>query len=311
MISWIKFEIRDMPANEYLFLYGFMAVGFIVLMYYSAVTFKRFRFMSGTATSKIRSAAQGHVELNGLGELMQNDTILSPFSGRRCVWYHCTADKKKKSGKSTTWTNISDEHSGHLFRLVDDTGECIIDPDHAHVIPETDVTWYGDSSDYRGQPPAKSSLLSLNIGNYRFRERLIRPATELYAMGWFRTVHSDPSAETVSAQVEDLVRQWKLQPHRYLQDFDIDKNGKIQQGEWKAVRTAARKQVLAKINSEKGEHHLLSKPQEKRLPYILSALDEGELVARKRLNAYASAATAFALFSALVVLFSIRAPLPI
>lgn len=311
MISWIESEIRAMPANEYLVLTAVMVIGFIFLVYYSIVTFRRFRFMSGTATSKIRSAAQGHVELCGLGELMRNDTILSPFSGKRCVWYHCTVDKKKQSGKSTTWTNISDDQSDHLFRLVDDTGECIIDPDYAHVIPESDVTWYGHSSECRSQAPAKSSLISLNMGNYRFREQLIRPATELYALGWFRTVRSDPSVEHVSSQVEELIKQWKLQPQRYLQGFDFDKNGNIQQGEWKAVRAAARKQVLAKMNSEKGEHHILSKPQEKGLPYILSALDEGKLMARKRLHAYASAATAFMLFSTLVVLFSIRALFPI
>lgn len=307
MFAWLEYEIQGMSATDYSVLYGVLTVFLLVLLYYAFGTFRRYRYMDGTATSKIRSAAQGHVELKGLGEFMQDDTIYSPFSGSRCLWYHCTIDKKKHSGKRTTWTNISDECSSHLFLIVDDTGECVIDPDHARVIPETDKSWYGDGIDER-QPPAKTGLISLGASNYRFRERLIRPATSIYAMGWFRTEYSDPSSEFISSQVEDLVKHWKLQPKRYLKDFDLDQNSVIQKGEWKAIRAAARKQVLKNISSQKTEHHVLSKPEDKRQPFILSALGEEALVARKKLKAYASVATAFVLFSGLLFMFSVRAP---
>jgi len=295
---------------EYLVSSSILLGGLIFLIYFAFVAFKRFRFMDGTATSKIRSAAQGQVELKGLAEFMQNDTIYSPFSGSRCVWYHCSIDKKKQSGKRSTWTNISDEFSSQMFRLEDDTGECYVDPDDAHVIPESELTWYVHSTDSRTQPPRKTSLLSLNLGSYRFCERLIRPATPLYALGWFRTQYNYPSDEFISNQVEDLVKQWKLRPGRYLQEYDLDQNGKIQKKEWKAVRTAARKQVLAKINNEKNEHHILTKPTEKSLPYILSAIDEDQLVARKKLKAYVSIAAACLLFGVLALMFSIRPPYP-
>lgn len=238
---------------------------------------------------------------------MQDDSICSPFSGSRCVWYHCTIDKKKSSGKRTTWTSISDQCSSHLFRLVDDTGECIVDPDHAKVIPETDRTWYGNGAD-RTAPPAKTGLISMGVGKYRFRERLIRPAASIYAMGWFRTVYNNPSDDFLSGRVEDLVKQWKLQPQRYLQDFDFDQNGKIQQGEWKAIRAAARRQVLAEMNRQKTEHHVLSKPREKRQPFIISAIAEDALVAQKKLKVCASLATAMVIFSGLMFMFSVRAP---
>lgn len=312
MFSWLEYEILGISATDYMILYGVLLAGFGCLLYYSFVAFRRYRFVDGTATSKIRSAAQGHVELKGLAEFMHNDTILSPFSSSRCVWYHCSMDKKVRSGKKVTWTNITDDLSSQMFRLVDDSGECNVDPDFAHVIPETDVTWYGNGPEDRSQPRVKNSLVSLGgFSNYRFRERLIRPATPIYAIGWFHTVYSDPSDEFVSSQVEDLVKQWKLQPQRYLQEFDADMNGKIQQGEWKAIRAAARKQVLSRINDQKNEHHVLSKPAEKRQPYILSVLGEKQLVARKRLKAYASITTAFLLFGVLALLFSIRVPLAV
>jgi hypothetical protein len=55
----------------------------------------------------------------------------------------------------------------------------------------------------------------------------------------------------------------------------------------------------------------MSRPDDKSHPYILSAVDEDILVARKRLKAYASITLAFLLFSTLVTLFSIRSPLPV
>jgi len=311
MFSWLENEILGMPGVDYKVLYVILLAVLAFMLYYAFIAFRRYRIMDGTPTSRIRSAAQGHVELKGLAEFMQDGIIHSPFSGSRCVWYHCTIDRQKRSGQRMTWTNISDECSSQLFRLVDDTGDCIIDPDHAHVIPETDLTWYGDNSESRNRVPAKKQLISLNRGNYRFRERLIRPATPIYAMGWFKTIYSNVSDELIAVQAADLVKQWKLQPSRYLSEFDIDQNGKIQQGEWETIRAAARKQVVAKVSQQQREYHVISRPDDKRQPYILSALDEGILVSRKKLKAYASLTLAFLLFSILVTLFSIRAPLPI
>ena len=309
--SWFREEIIELPGNDYLVLFGVLFALLLYLTYFAYGAYQRFRFIDGTATSKIHSAAQGHVELKGLAEWLPEDHIVSPFSQSRCVWYHCTIDKRKRSGKRSTWTNIADDRSSHLFRLVDDTGDCVIDPDHAQVVPETDRTWYGRSTADSGNPPAKSGLLTISMGNYRFRERLIRPATPIYALGWFHTVRTNPSDEFIDKRVDDLIGQWKLQPQRYLREYDIDGNGKIQQQEWKLIRAAARREVLTEINAEHREHHVMSRPQSSRQPYILSAVEEESLVARKKLKAYSSVAIAFGIFVALVIMYSIRAPLPL
>jgi hypothetical protein len=281
------------------------------LGYTTYATFRRFRFMQGTATSKIRAAAQGYVELKGLGEWMPGDTILSPFSGRRCVWFHCTIEKKKRTGKNTTWINISDEYSGALFQLVDNTGICIIDPDDAQVAPEIDLTWYGDNATARSQAPRQSNWLRLGLGNYRFRERLLLTASPLYALGWFRTTRTDLTDENLAKQIDDLVKQWRLQPERYLGAYDLDHNGKIQKQEWRVIRAAAREQVLAAKNRENKEHHVMSRPQQERQPYILSAVPEEDLVLRKKWLAYSSMVAAFLVFGTLVVMFSTRTPFPV
>jgi hypothetical protein len=309
MFSWLESEILAMSRTDYLVMLGILASGCAYLVYHSFRAFRRFRFVDGTATSKIRSAAQGLVELKGLGEWLPGDSITSPFSNSRCIWYHCTIEKRQRRGKRSSWTNIFDECSGDLFRLVDDTGWCVIDPDHAHVIAESDITWYGSSTDSRSKVPPRTRWLSLSIGgNYRFRERLIRPATSLYALGEFRSFQNNRAEEVIAKQVEDLLGQWKLQPQRYLVDYDFDGNGKIQQQEWKAIRAAARKRVLAKMNRQDSEHHLLLRPQDTRHPFILSAVAEEELVANKKLGAYTSVSVAFVLLAAVVIMSSLRPP---
>ena len=300
-----------MSGPDYLVLLAVLVCLVAYLLYYGYQTYRRYRFMDGTATSKIRSAAQGYVELKGLGEWLPKDSIVSPFSKSRCIWYHCTIDKRERSGKRTTWTNVSDDCSEHLFRLVDDTGSCIIDPDHAHVIPESDITWYGSDLDSQLRAPKSNAFIRLSSGRYRFRERLIRPASNLYALGWFRTHYSNPSDEFISMRVEELIKQWKLQPHRYLAKFDLDKNGKIQKEEWRAIRAAARREVLAQMQRENSEQHVLGNPKDGKHPFVLSATMEEDLVPKKKMAVAAALSVAFLVFIALIMMSSIRSPFPV
>ena len=59
MFYSIENEILGMSRIDYLVMYLVMAAVLLALLYYSFHAFRRFRFMTGTATSKIRSAAQG------------------------------------------------------------------------------------------------------------------------------------------------------------------------------------------------------------------------------------------------------------
>ena len=102
-------------------------------------------------------------------------------------------------------------------------------------------------------------ILNLAIGDYRFNEKLIRPATAIYALGLFRTLGHTPGTAYLEKQIKVLLRQWKLQPHRYLSQFNIDANGKIRKQEWRAIRHKARQQVISKIERHQLQN-LLSKP---------------------------------------------------
>lgn len=300
-------EIHQLSATEYLLLLAFLLLAMGSLLIVAFVAFRHFRFIDGTATSRIRSAAQGLVELKGLAEFIPGDQQKSPFSERRCVWYHCTIEKRKRSGKHAHWINISDEQSDSLFHLEDETGRCIIDPDQAHIIPEIDRSWYGSGIHCRNKVPQRSRRIRRG-GKYRFRERLISPATELYALGEFRSFHSNPSEESVNKRVEEKIRTWKLQPQRYLAEFDLDKNNKIENEEWQLIRVKAQREVLAEISDEQQIQHVLSRPSNRREPYILSAVEEKSMVSSTRLKAYSSLVGVLVIFSVFVWCLSIRTP---
>ena len=120
-------------------------------------------------------------------------------------------------------------------------------------------------------------------------------------------MHNNPPDEFIAKQVEDLVKTWKLQPAKYLREYDLDQNGKIEKREWKVIRAAARKQVLNRLNNEKQEHHVISHHANSRQPYILSARTEEDLITLKKWKARFSIAGAFLIFTALVAMISIRA----
>jgi hypothetical protein len=307
-MTWIETELKQLSLDEYTFLLVVMISLCIGLLYLSYTSYQKFRYIHGTATSKVRSASQGYVELKGLGEWMPGDQMHSPFSQKRCLWYHCTIERKENISKRTSWINILDQTSDHIFHLVDETGSCVIDPDGAHVIPASSQTWYGSSSQNRLPPTAKRTLLlgQIGFGDFRFKEELIQPATAIYVLGLFKTIQKNITNEAVTKRIELLIKHWKIQPDRYLSQYDTDKNGVIQKQGWSLIRQAAKNQILAKIDKENHPIHLLSRPAQKGKPFIISTNDEEHLVVIKKLTAYLSIITALLLFVGILICINIR-----
>lgn len=308
-MTWIEVKLTQLELGEYTFLLVVLTLVCVGLLYVSYTCYQRFRYIHGTATSKIRSASQGYVELKGLGEWMPGDQMFTPFSQQRCLWYHCTIEKKEAKGKRSSWTNILTKTSDQIFHLVDETGICVIDPEDAHVIPESSRTWYGQSPQDRLPPNTNNGFLFSQIasGNYRFTERIIQPASQIYVIGLFKTIQQNKvTDESIAKRVEDLIKHWKIQPDRYLSKYDIDENGIIQKHEWKLIKQQARKKILDKIGKENNQIHLINKPDDNSKPFILSALDEEQLVFRKKFLSYSTVFIAFCLFVIIVICINIR-----
>lgn len=283
MISWIDEYIKGLSSAEYHLQVSLLFIFLLFLIVRIYKTYHLYRFINDTATSKIASAAQGYVEIKGLGELIPGLDITSPFSHRYCLWYQCIVEKKNRSGKYSTWSEQTNELSDQLFHLKDDTGECVIIPEGAIVIPSEEIIWYGSSYQAKSRGKLKSGWLSryIGFGSYRFTEKIITVAEPLYVSGLFKSIEKNRDLNSFSNQVEELIKNWKKEPQKNLRQFDLDNNGKIQKQEWDLVR----KQTIEEIRDkqQKSFLHIVQNTVENNQPFIISALSE-EALKRKKLR---------------------------
>lgn len=159
----------------------------LVAGWWSLHKLRKARYLLDTPTSKIRSAAQGYVELygqlsEGLGELQ------APLSAKPCVWWSYRIDREEKNDKGERkWRRVAARRSTSLLCLNDGTGECWIDPHGAEVITQTKVVWYGATAHPQRQPQRKKFLGLALRGNksYRYIEHRLHLHDTLYAIGDF------------------------------------------------------------------------------------------------------------------------------
>ena len=278
MESWIHDYVQTLSPAELQIHLILLCIFMGFLLYKSYQTYQRLRYISDTATSKIGSAAQGFVELKGLGELIPGPVISSPMSQQRCLWFQCIVECRKTNGKHTVWVEESNLISDHIFELQDESGSCIVIPDGAHVIPSKSRVWYGShiNAQYNGLSDRFSFGRFIGVGRYRFTEKLIMVADPLYVIGTFKSIRKTIHAEILKTKVEQLVQTWKNNPTRYLTDFDADKNGKISGDEWKRVRLSAQREVLKR--DQPSVHHTIYKPEESNHPFVISAIPEQDIL---------------------------------
>ncbi len=182
IIEWA----RTAPADDFWItaavLIGLAVAGFIGAFYY----FLRKRIIEDTPTARIRSAAQGYVELTGIGKLMDGPPIISPLTGTQCTWYSYQIEERRRSRRRTRWVTVDRGTSDELFLLEDETGTCVIDPEGAGVTPAARDIWYGATPRPASGPGGGRRWFS--GGRYRYTEQRLHPGEPLFAIGLFETV---------------------------------------------------------------------------------------------------------------------------
>ncbi len=238
----------------------------------------RSRLMQDIPTSRIRSAPQGYVELEGISKIMDGPAIICPLSAARCAWWRYKIEKHRSNGRNSRWSTVESDCSDDLFLLDDGTGQCIIDPEGAQVIPTRKRTWYGHTERPSRGPAAGSNLFS--SGNYRYTEELIDLGAHLYAIGEFRSQRGRFSLSR-NERIQELIAEWKDDQAGLLKRFDLNKDGHLDSREWEAARRVARMQIDREAPVETGpadKLHILG--QSPNRPFLLSGVEQHELAKR-------------------------------
>ena len=207
-------------------------------------------YISDTPLSKIETAAQGYVELQGDCELHARETQ-GFASGPPCVWQSFRVQRRDgvliDSGIST-----------ETFLLTDKTGKCIVNPDGAMVLSSSRKSWIE--------------------GSTRYSVRFIRPGASLYVLGMMQTTGGSNDDHNRSVEVSKLLRLWKNDPVFLLSEFDSNGDGKVDVQEWQAARERA-DVVAGRLRAERSVEpvtHLISRPRDGS-PFLISDKDPAPL----------------------------------
>lgn len=244
------------------------------------------RLIEDTPTSRVRSAAQGYVELVGTGRNMPGAPVIAPLSRLPCTWWRHSIERLVRDNKGRAkWRVVSKGASDALFLLEDDTGQCIVDPDGAEVLPAKADTWFGSTPLPEAGPPASRGFRGFG-SEFRYREWRMHAGDPLYAIGWFRT-EGGVLPGTLDTEIVALLREWKKDQAALLARFDADGDGVLTLAEWEKARAAAHEQVTEDRLRQAAAPgvHVLGRPAADGRPFLLAASDAGRLARRYRWRA--------------------------
>ena len=242
---------------------------------------RRRRLMDDMPTARIRSAAQGYVEL--IGRVQPPDVpLLAPLSGTPCAWYRFHVERRKSEARNGGWETEQRGASDVQFWLDDGSGRCIVDPEGAEVRVRNKRTWQGPTPQLAGD--AGGAVLWAGDTDHRYTEELMLPGEPLYALGQFQSL--DPLQTSAHDDLRELVTAWKADPKQRAA-FDANRDGELDATEFAQLRAAATLQVGAARSEQatRPQTHVLCKPPERRI-FLLTTLPPDKLGRSLRLKAW-------------------------
>lgn len=206
------------------------------------VLYRRIRLIEDTPHSTLNSAAQGYAVLTGEVSLYDNEVIRAPHRELPVmVWY------RKFLYISSAGFLLHDERSDSF---------CTIDPRDAEVI----TPYY-------------------HFGTYSYFA--IYPHETIYVIGELQTLSKQRNEIERKGLVSSKIVDWKRHPIRFLNYFDKDGNGIVDDAEMAVVRQSASRIVDEELEEVylQPANHVVSRPSDGR-PFILSSIHPDELITR-------------------------------
>jgi hypothetical protein len=247
---------------------------------------RRRRLMDDMPTARIRSAAQGYVEL--IGRVQPPDMpLLAPLSGTPCAWYRFHVERRKSEARNGGWETEQRGASEVQFWLDDGSGRCVVDPEGAEVRVRNKRTWQGPTPQVATD--AGGAVLWAGDADHRYTEELMLPGESVYALGQFQSL--DPLQTSAHDDVRELVTAWKADAKQRAA-FDANRNGELDAAEFAQLRAAAAGQVASARGEQatRPQTHVLRKPPGRRI-FLLTTLPPEKLGQSLRWQAWGWLAT--------------------
>lgn len=293
-VAWFGQAAREASPHKFAMILAIAAIGAATFTFHAFRSLRWWRMVEDVPTSRARSAHQGYVELIGTAQLMDGPPILTPITRRECVWW--SLHSERRSGDD--WRTVSREVSDELFFLRDETGDCIVDPEGARVTSVHRRVTRGGS--------ATPQLAFTSGGEIRHTEQFVVQGDQLYVIGFFRTFNSADHWDHEAELIERL-REWKRDQHDLLRRFDADKDGRIDEEEWRAARRAARQEIAAEHREATVMPgvNVIGAPDDGR-PFLIAAEHETQYTRRLRRTGIASALAALVAWSVAIGMLGAR-----
>lgn len=220
---------------------------------------RRLRAIADTPTSRVASAAQGYVELVGVGRPLPGDPTISISHQLPCLWYRY----RRSERRNDKWVEVDAGESWADFVLDDGSGRCLLHPGEAEVLTRRKETYHQ--------------------GDFRIEEELLLEGDRLYALGDFVSLGGGHAIVDDKAELHELLTDWKADQGALHRRFDLDSDGRIDAREWGLVRAAAGREVEQRRRAVQAEPvtHYLRKPRDGR-PHLVAAFPPESLASRYR-----------------------------
>lgn len=256
---YVLCQIPDLWYWLCTFIFGLFALYFLRKCYISII---KMRHIDDTGISRIRSAAQGQVKLQGrtIPSPLQG-LFNSPLTHTPCCWYQYQIEYYNNSSK--TYVPIEVGQSPDLICFTDETGICYIDPKGADISTQSTEMWRGNRRKPKRRPTGFWAHFAAATGRYRYIEKRINPDTPIWVSGYFITFNPDElSSEQASVAAKRVYQAWQQHVHPILQ----------------FLPKAPAKNTESQTPETASSLHLVSQyGLDKREPFLLSAYDARKL----------------------------------
>ncbi len=288
--------IAAAPTAQFMLWATLLLVASGYALYLAYRSFKKSRLIADMPTSLIRSASQGFTELIGIGK-PHVQHLSAPLTTTPCLWWSYAIEQYKSSGKSSSWVTIERGTSEQPFNIDDTSGLCLVIPKGADLTAGHYRRWRGRQRHPLGGSGSQTTntlgrLLNTSLGigkRYRYTERLIKEHDPLYILGHFGTDSTGQRSLSIEKMRCNILRSWKGDFAKLLEKYDSNKDGELDIAEWQSVQRAAKKEALKQQRENTRHHreHVITKPTDSGLPFLIGSGEQDTLCARYRWRAIA------------------------